>query len=81
MSKRATLAEATTKALKEIYEEFTGETRDLIGVNATRYFRELLDHESQKTLRDVVVDTAHFFGRQPVGTDSKWNPHRAQNDA
>ena len=57
MSKRAALAEATTNALKEIHEEFTGETRDLIGVNATKYFRELLDHESQKTLRDIVVNT------------------------
>lgn len=57
MSKRAALAAATSDALKSIHEEFTGETRDLIGASATRYFRELLDDEGKKTLRDVVVDS------------------------
>ncbi len=57
MSKRATLAAATSDALKSIHEEFTGETRDLIGSSATKYFRELLDDEGKQTLRDVVVDS------------------------
>ena len=57
MSKRAALAAATSDALKCIHEEFTGETRDLIGTSATRYFRELLDDEGKKILRDVVVDS------------------------
>lgn len=57
MSKRAALAAATSDALKKIHEEFTGETRDLIGTSATKYFRELLDDEGKKTLRDVVVDS------------------------
>jgi len=54
--KRSTLAGATSNALKNIHEEFTGETRDLIGASATKYFRELLDDEGKKTLRDIVVD-------------------------
>jgi DNA sulfur modification protein DndD len=57
MSKRATLAAATSDAFKNIHEEFTGQTRDLIGARATKYFRELLDEERKKTLRDVVVDS------------------------
>lgn len=57
MSKRAALAAATSDALKSIHEEFTGETRDLIGASATRYFRELLDDEGKKTLQDVVVNS------------------------
>lgn len=56
-SRRANLAVATSDALKRIHKEFTGETRDLISRSATKYFRELLDHESQQTLRDVVVDS------------------------
>lgn len=55
MSKRAALAVATNDAFKKIHEEFTGETRDLIGTNATKYFRQLLDDEGNKTLRDIVV--------------------------
>jgi len=57
ISKRATLAAATSDALKGIHEEFTGETRDIIGASATKYFRELLDNEGKQTLRDVVVDS------------------------
>ncbi|ESQ07833.1 MAG TPA: hypothetical protein DDX99_14065 [Desulfofustis sp.] len=56
MSKRAALATAAHDAFKEIHSEFTGETRDLIGTNATKYFRQLLDDEGNKTLRDIVVD-------------------------
>ncbi len=56
LSKRSTLAGATSDALKKIHEEFTGETRDMIGASATKYFRELLDDEGKKTLKDVVVD-------------------------
>lgn len=57
MSKRAALAAATSDALKSIHEEFTGETRDMIGASATKYFRELLDDEGKQTLRDVVVNS------------------------
>ena len=57
MSKRADLAAATIEALKSIHEEFTGETRDLIGTRATQYFRKLLDDEGKQTLRDIVVDS------------------------
>ena len=57
LSKRSTLAGATSNALKRIHEEFTGETRDMIGASATKYFRELLDDEGKQTLRDVVVDS------------------------
>ena len=57
MSKRATLAAATSDALKSIHEEFTGEARELIGASATKYFRKLLDGEGKQTLRDVVVDS------------------------
>jgi len=57
ISKRAALAAATGDALKSIHKEFTGETRDMIGASATKYFRELLDHEGKKTLRHVVVDS------------------------
>ena len=57
MAKRADLASATHDALKNIHEEFAGETRDLIGTTATEYFRELLDEEGKKTLREIVVDS------------------------
>ncbi len=55
LSKRAALAISTSAALKSIHEEFTSETRDMIGVSATKYFLELLDNEGKQTLRDVVV--------------------------
>ncbi len=57
LSKRSTLAGSTNTALKRIHEEFTEETRDMIGASATKYFRELIDDEGKQTLRDVVVDS------------------------
>jgi DNA sulfur modification protein DndD len=57
LSKRSNLAADTSDVLKIIHEEFTGETRDLISANATKYFLELLDYEGKQTLRNVVVDT------------------------
>lgn len=57
LSKRAALADSTSMALYNIHEEFTGEARDMISVRATKYFRELLDDEGKKTLRNVVVNS------------------------
>jgi DNA sulfur modification protein DndD len=57
LSKRATIAATTHEALGKIHEEFTGEIRDMIGTSATKYFRQLLDAEGNKTLRDIVVAT------------------------
>lgn len=55
LSKRAALAAATNDAFRRIHEEFTGETRDLIGASATKYFCQLLDKEGNETLREIVV--------------------------
>lgn len=56
MSKRAALASATSDALKNIHEEFTGETRDLISASATSFFLRLLDDEGKQTLKNIVVN-------------------------
>lgn len=55
--KRSKLAEDTTNALEAIFEEFTGETRDRIGMDATKYFSELLDDEGRQTLKKIGVDS------------------------
>ncbi len=57
LSKRSALAANTSDALRSIYNEFTGETKDMISTSATKYFRELLDDEGKQTLRDVVVNS------------------------
>ena len=56
LSRRSEIASNTFNALKDIYEEFTGEARDMISSEATKFFQELLDEEGRKTLSDIVVD-------------------------
>lgn len=57
MSRRAELAAHTSKALKEIQIEFSGEARDRISERASKYFSELLDEEGKQTLRSIGVNS------------------------
>ena len=56
LSKRATLTAETHTALLSVHREFTEEIRGLISKNATGFFHELIDQESKKTLRQIIVD-------------------------
>jgi len=56
LSKRSALATEAYNALNSVHNEFTDEIRKLISESATQFFHELIDTESRKILRQIVVD-------------------------
>lgn len=55
LSKRARITEDTLDALKDIHQKFTSEIREQIEKESNKYFNGLLDSESKKTLRGIIV--------------------------
>ena len=56
ISDRSDLAKNAIDALKQVYEDFTAETRELLSRFSSEYFRKLLDSEGKQTLHDIVVN-------------------------
>ena len=56
LSKRASLATQAHKALTSAYNEFTQEVRKCISENASQFFQQLIDEESRRILKHIVVE-------------------------
>ncbi|MCK9363830.1 MAG: AAA family ATPase [Syntrophales bacterium] len=56
LSRRSMLARDTQDALKDVYDQFTREIKQLIGQSATELFAKLLDKEGRENLRTIVVN-------------------------
>lgn len=56
LSRRSILARDTKDALMEVFNQFKGEIKDLIGESATTLFSQLLDKEGRENLRTIVVN-------------------------
>lgn len=56
LSRRSILARDTKDALTEVFNQFKGEIKDLIGESATTLFSQLLDKEGRENLRTIVVN-------------------------
>lgn len=56
LSRRSILARDAKDALTEVFNQFKGEIKDLIGESATTLFSQLLDKEGRENLRTIVVN-------------------------
>lgn len=55
LAKRATLVASTYDALSDIYDEFTADIKNLISLEATEFFRKLIDKQGLDTLDKIIV--------------------------
>ena len=55
LTKRVNITRSAKEALENIFLEFTGETRDKLGLVATKYFLELLDDQGKQILKQIIV--------------------------
>jgi len=56
LSRRSILARDAKDALTEVFNQFKGEIKDLIGESATKLFSQLLDKEGRENLRTIIVN-------------------------